>query len=701
MCLKNYKFIYKLIFFSLGIKIEFNFGVMEELSEKDLKNQLLQYEIFTQEMKKDSERQIIKSEFCSKLTPFMIRWLESAHTDIDWLIYKTDAGKKNFVSLLESEFGRDYPDSIERLKRSLNQFDLVGTVFQFEKLRANDKFVKVTASKYSEFFPFQYLYERDCYDGLLQSVIEASDEGNAIVTGDSDIGMSTFIRFLYYKNESSRKMFWVMESGFWVYADKNSISSGRHENDIWRNADVLLLIDGVYLPKYLSKLKNVILFCSPNGSNYQKLFNERNARIVFMPPWSEEEVLTLFNLVPQPECSNECLGVALMQPLIDSLSNMIEAETSDSQFSDVESDCDSDIFASKDQEFEIISNDKLPLSVSESELPDVENYNELREYVKISTPRNPAEIENFLRINILMRFKIIGGRINQLLNPYTSVERLHNEVAGAVMTLNALQVPYFSPFEVEKRNPSICIVYSLYPSPTLAGNYFASNLTIFATEFIEDMAINYFKCFQKSILNDIIFKNIGTKNLYLASLIFQIVKRAVHNFLIRKLDVNLPMRSLNISSSSELDKEPSGDLKFGSEMKLMTYLTKTPDFRTLISELSDGDIVYMRRSTNYYVQHQIDSIVIRKCSSSTKVTIDFIQITDELQQDIDRTLIQKLAAVLGTEISQIRYIYLVPPHLYNIFKQQRCFNSDKSSNYPLIRQYVACIPKEAFSVDYL
>ena len=169
----------------------------------------------------------------------------------------------------------------------------------------NPQRVLVVNNARSEFYPFKYIFVRECYESLLPKIINTASNTIVALIGDPGIGKSTFLRFVFAKIIADRngpqKVFWEMESGFWRYFDGVNRHCGSGDSDLWLNPDVLLLLDGTFRPKHLHKTKNVVLFCSPQQRNYDRMIKASSGAIFIMPCWDIEEVNTFCNITIENE----------------------------------------------------------------------------------------------------------------------------------------------------------------------------------------------------------------------------------------------------------------------------------------------------------------------------------------------------------------------------------------------------------------
>ena len=173
--------------------------------------------------------------------------------------------------------------------------------------------VLVIKNSCSEFYPFKYLFVRDCYIKLYPKLVEAAKNTVVALIGDPGIGKSTFLRYVFAnivgnQNHPRQKVFWIMESGFWRYYDGMNMFSGKDNTDLWIDPEVLLLIDGAFKNKHLHRTRNVILFCSPQHQNYEKMIKASSGAIFVMPAWDLAEIKKFIDLEIEVETKDDSKG---------------------------------------------------------------------------------------------------------------------------------------------------------------------------------------------------------------------------------------------------------------------------------------------------------------------------------------------------------------------------------------------------------
>lgn len=172
----------------------------------------------------------------------------------------------------------------------------------------NDQRVLVVNDARTEFYPFKYIYVRQCYEDLLPKIMDTAKDSVVTILGDSGIGTSTFLRYLFaniiVNPKYKQKVFWQRESGFWRYFDGETRHCGVEDTDVWRKPDVLLLLDGTLQPKHYQKLKNVLIVCSLESENYDRMIKASSDVAFVMPCWSIEEVKKVSNISVETVAGN-------------------------------------------------------------------------------------------------------------------------------------------------------------------------------------------------------------------------------------------------------------------------------------------------------------------------------------------------------------------------------------------------------------
>ncbi len=164
----------------------------------------------------------------------------------------------------------------------------------------------LTAKEFFEYAPVfgaftsKSFFIRECYSTMAENTLSKWIKlGTIAVLGDPGIGKSSFCDFcfFYFVLAKKKKVIKVMEDGTWIIGDGNEdtgvakyVAGTREElPPIWKQDEVLLLLDGSVDPLFLPKTFNAIVFASSRKKNYQK-FIKNSGTFVIMNPWSWEEV---------------------------------------------------------------------------------------------------------------------------------------------------------------------------------------------------------------------------------------------------------------------------------------------------------------------------------------------------------------------------------------------------------------------------
>jgi energy-coupling factor transporter ATP-binding protein EcfA2 len=164
---------------------------------------------------------------------------------------------------------------------------------------SDKKYYFFPEDKYKDIFPTRTIKVRTQYTELIDWILDNCVRTNAIVIGDPGIGKSTMLKILFVVLKSKGEtVFWAMESGKWVYCINNVITTGRDSNDkksLWEPNNVWLLIDGKASKAHLRKMCRAVVFSSPQRGNYNTFMKTANAMRLVLPPWSKEEIKSLFS----------------------------------------------------------------------------------------------------------------------------------------------------------------------------------------------------------------------------------------------------------------------------------------------------------------------------------------------------------------------------------------------------------------------
>jgi hypothetical protein len=221
------------------------------------------------------------------------------------LVLASNSFPSNLPELVLSELKRKWPNQeIGALERFVAHVQSEVRVVETEEV-IGDQFEfcagywLVPNKKYLDIFPTRTIKERVVYTDLNKWIMDRCLETNAVVVGDPGIGKSTMLKVLFIKLKlSGETVFWVMESGRWVHHSNNVITTGTDahlKKNLWISQDVWLLIDGKVSDVYLLKMRKAVVFSSPQKSNYHKFLKATSAMKLVLPPWTRDEVVSLFS----------------------------------------------------------------------------------------------------------------------------------------------------------------------------------------------------------------------------------------------------------------------------------------------------------------------------------------------------------------------------------------------------------------------
>jgi hypothetical protein len=127
-----------------------------------------------------------------------------------------------------------------------------------------DNVLDVSFLHQDDFYPFSKIFIRDCYTSIGIRINEILKNGRC---GDPGIGKTTLLRrVLMNRDHNKKSIFWTIDSGNWVCFNHltgilYSISESNMIEDLWTDKKTILLINGSFKNKFLSKIKNFVLFC--------------------------------------------------------------------------------------------------------------------------------------------------------------------------------------------------------------------------------------------------------------------------------------------------------------------------------------------------------------------------------------------------------------------------------------------------------
>jgi hypothetical protein len=353
------------------------------------------------------------SHFPNKIIFTMFRKLSPQPTpdDIDhWL----SQNLKLYPAELENALGQTKEDILRQLSSQISKTRVTEVLDSF----TGEYEVPNTVIKGHDAIPFQmdtkFIFVRDCYLDMYQYILVQGSVGPVLICGDPGIGKSyfglyVFCRMTMGKNNTLRKVIRYTMSGDWIEFDGKNFDVGHSwDNSRWRDEETWLLLDSQEQVPMLGKKCRVVLFASPQKHNYHSFIKQKSAVCFYMPEWTKKEVRKFLSFVDT--------------------SYLVEL---------VERDRD---------------------GATAKQVPKVpEEESELDAY------KNAA-----LKV-VLKRYRIIGGRIRDLLATGVSTKALKRSLMLAVQNLDFGSFQSIIGVEVQRGFPSI--VYKIMPCPKNPSAY--------------------------------------------------------------------------------------------------------------------------------------------------------------------------------------------------------------------------------------
>ena len=471
------------------------------------------------------------------------------------------------------------------------------------------------------FYPFKEIFIRKCYPKLKELALNASETTSVAIIGDPGIGKTTLIRYMFHLLvKENIKVYWAFESGMWRYFDgpnSGNPKTGTEPNDSWMQEEVILLVDGSYQEKFMSKLKKMILFCSPERSNYAKMIKFHQGRVFVMPPWSYNEVKELLN--SKGDGSEENCGLKLFKKFYEEV--VADAEKS-AEFPENISSEVSDFFARNQNLDENDTKKGLILSWLEA------------------------------------RYNLVGGRIRLLLDNNLRYEELRDRVETAVLCVSPKKLSRINALDYFTNVPSI--LYSLISDEKTNFRRYSIR---FASDSIRDLVFGSIITGKsedfKSIFGAMKAHNIA------GSLMGQIFESTLHKYITQKLYAEFICRKLvasdNSNSMSSTDKEDEKLIM--SNFETLYYDAAKPGDLKKIIENSGKNIFLIPKQSN---SAQVDSIYY----NCEKKQIYFFQITTALRHSFRFHVIRQLAQAIGFDVGSVRFVFIVPESIFHSFSYQ-------------------------------
>ena len=546
-----------------------------------------------------------------KMLPSKILRPDSVYIEDDFIAHLKSACDEPRIKAFYSAF--DYEKRKLKLKAEKDEVEK-GNSDDTPVQEEEDNMIIAKNGGNTIFYPFENIYIRDCYKKLYNLAIDSCKSSSVAIIGDPGIGKTTLIRYIFhllvtkkYKDkEKGFRVYWAFESGMWRYFDgKNTPITGSGKNEFWKADDVILLVDGSYQEAFMPKFKNMILFCSPERSNYSKMIKIHQGRVFVMPPWSYKEVEELFNL-KQVE-SDQILGYKLFEKFYDEIVND----------------------AQKSNEF--------PENVS----------SEVCDYIS----KNPRDKKGLLLSWLKARYNLVGGRIRLLLDNNLRYEDLEERVENAVLCVSPNKLSRVNVLDYFSNVPSI--IYSLIPDEK---TNFRRYSTRFASDSIRDLVS----------ANIITGKNEDFKNIFGAmknhniagALMGQIFESAILKFISHKLTAKLTCRKSVSGNNMNLEND---NLEMSNFETVYYDAAKPGDVKEkIINGNSKKNLFFIPQQSN---AAQVDSIYYNLGEGK----LYFFQITTSSHHSFRFHVISKLADDIGFKAGDVNFVFIVPESIFQTF----------------------------------
>ena len=547
-----------------------------------------------------------------KMLPSKILRPDSVYSEDDFIAHLKSACDEPRIKAFYSAF--DYEKRKLKLKAEKDEVEK-GNSDDTPVQEEEDNMIIAKNGGNTIFYPFENIYIRDCYKKLYNLAIDSCKSSSVAIIGDPGIGKTTLIRYIFhllvtkkYKDkEKGFRVYWAFESGMWRYFDgENTPITGSGKNEFWKADDVILLVDGSYQEAFMPKFKNMILFCSPERSNYSKMIKIHQGRVFVMPPWSYKEVEELFNL-KQANRSDQILGYKLFEKFYDEIVND----------------------AQKSNEF--------PENVS----------SEVCDYIS----KNPPDKKGLLLSWLKARYNLVGGRIRLLLDNNLRYEDLEERVENAVLCVSPNKLSRVNVLDYFSNVPSI--IYSLIPDEK---TNFRRYSTRFASDSIRDLVS----------ANIITGKNEDFKNIFGAmknhniagALMGQIFESAILKFISHKLTAKLTCRKSVSGNNMNLEND---NLEMSNFETVYYDAAKPGDVKEkIINGKSEKNLFFIPQQSN---AAQVDSIYYNLGEGK----LYFFQITTSSHHSFRFHVISKLADDIGFKAGDVNFVFIVPESIFQTF----------------------------------
>ena len=596
-----------------------------------------------QELKHELEREKNIYELSNKLPPDDIELLQRLSSEI--LRPDSNYSERYFFNF----FGNNY-DQI-RIKEFYNRFNFLRQeeknqnnakkrYFDDTPVQAVDNDMLTVEIGNTIFYPFKKIFIRDCYKKLYELALDSCKRSSVAIIGDPGIGKTTLIRYIFHLLFLAKeKVYWAFESGMWRYFDgENTPITGSDTNDSWKDENVILLVDGSYQEKFMPKIKNMILFCSPERSNYSKMIKVHQGRVFVMPPWSLDEV-TKFFLKPQDN-GEEILGFKLFQTFYD----------------------------------EIVKDAQKVNDYPENVSSEVENF--LSES-KIQNPIDYNCKKDLLLSWLKARYNLVGGRIRLLLDNNLRYDELKERVENAVLCVSPNKLSRANVLDYFSNVPSI--LYSLIPDERT--NYRRYSIR-FASDLIKDLVFSSMITRKNDDIK-IIFGAIKNHNIS-GALMGQLFESAILKYICRNLSAELTYRKLKIDGENNLpsDKIETDKLEITNYDTAVYDANDSSKLKNIISEGNQTKNLFLIPKQSNAAQ--VDAIYYKRENSiKGGDKLYFFQITTSSRHSFRFQVIKKLARDIGFYAKDVNFVFIVPESNFAAFP---CHIYTTTTNVPFRNQ---------------
>ena len=553
-------------------------------------------------------------------------------------------------------------------------------------------FVVDTYARLTEFFPCQFIYVRDCYTDLYKMILNyvgsepsTKQPKNALIIGDPGIGKTTMLRFVFLKlKDKQEKVFWLSQSGQWVYFDGEQYHDGDKKTEFWQDNKVWLLLDGRVPRVFLRKLNRVVVFASRNKQNYHEFAKTAHPLQLVMPAWEYHEVDEFLRMKISDKDPD--IALKIMEPFVKRLEDRYTAMRNQEQH-EIEQYAGDDDKITKDQtdpanptagylsEFDccrlIRDKDGLESSPYES----IYGYDDEVEFFKIfqsNTAESPKvgdassgdannqrdisreaiepRLVECIHRTVEKRFLVIGGRIRQLLNPVLTYRALVRYVEKSVERLQLSELERESVLDVHENVPSV-----VYTMGNMEKDYETLNVK-FATDFIGQLVTDRVVWEYRSRLHDL------WNNLSHTSLAGALYGHVFERIVIRDIFAMRKKWDLELMAPKE---EKTGNSERGSGFDILEICEKLHLRHFKVSNESEDRAASLDQTLfipSWQNQAQVDAVYPDKKA--------LFQMTVSRRHSFIPHHINKVCKFFGFKPEEAKFIFVVPESNYASFKYQ-------------------------------